>query len=153
MAKRKKSKKAPVRRRRRMSGIGSGLGHEAMEAVGLVAANIGGVIMQRQLTSVNPKIVSGAQIIVGYLIKKHAKSPLMSGVGWGMMSAGSVGLVHEVGIIHGVEDFVSGLYGGGSSYEVDMPMRGLTNSSVMSGLNNSSTVTHGANGDVVRGMM
>ena len=128
---------------RRISGISSSLGHEAMEVLGLVAGNVGATIMQRQATTLNPKIVSGGQIVVGYFVKKHAKAPFMSGVGYGLMSAGAIGLTHEIGIIHGVEDFVSGLYGGQTyvETETEMPMRGISNHDTMSGISNGSMMS------------
>ncbi len=155
MAKRKAKKKTTHHRRRRVSGMGSGFGHEAMEVVGLVVGNIGSVIMQKQMTSMNPKIVSGGQLVGGFLLKKHAKSPLMSGIAYGLMSAGAIGLTHEVGIIHGVEEFVSGMMGATYEEEIETSnMRGIRNSDTVSGVRNSDTVT-GMNTqyDYVSGMM
>lgn len=121
MAKRKKAHHKPTRRRsRRMSGLGSqGLSEGLMEAAGLVVGSIVATVMQRQLTAVNPKLVSGGQLVGAILMRQHAKTPLMQGVVYGIMSAGSIGLVHEVGIIHGIDNLVSGC-GNGGGYERDL---------------------------------
>lgn len=134
MAKRRKKHHAP-RRRRRMSGISAhGIQGDLMEAAGVVVGSVLGTVIQRQMTSMNPKIVSGIQLVGGIMIKRHAKSPLMSGAGWGLMGAGAIGLTHEVGLIHGVEDFVSGYL------ESAHDMRGLPNESYMGGLSNEAHV-------------
>jgi hypothetical protein len=113
MAKRRKKQHTSRRRsRRRMSGITAGFGSDVMEIIGLVAGSVAATVAQRQLTSVNAKLISAGEIVGGHMLKKHGKSPFMVGVGFGLMSAGAIGLTHELGVIHGVEDFVSGMYGG-----------------------------------------
>ncbi len=138
MAKRKKTTKHRPHRRRRMSGVGAGLGHDAMEAVGLVAGSVLATVAQRQLTTMSPKLVAGAEVIAGIMLKRHANSPFMSGVGWGVMGAGAIGIAHDFHVIAGVEDFVNGISGGGT-YETDM--RGLGNESYVAGLHNSAYVS------------
>lgn len=127
MAKRRKKSHRTTHRRRRMSGVGSGVGHELQELIGLVAGNIAATIVQRQATTINPKIVSILEMGGGYMLKKHAHTPLMTGFAYGLMSAGAIGLTHEVGLIHGVEDFVNGLGDGG--YIESEHMHGLGNES------------------------
>lgn len=163
MAKRKKAHHKPTRRRsRRMSGIGTGkLGEGLMEAVGLVAGSIVATVMQRQLTSINPKIVSGGQLLGAIMLRPHAKTPLMQGVAYGIMSAGAIGITHELGVIHGIDDLVSGCTGGGGSYELDPGdprdmrrrmhsghhhyghhhMNGFSNSDRISGFGNSERIS------------
>lgn len=144
MAKKKKTTKhRTTRRRRRVSGLGSGLDHDGMEVLGLIAGNVASVVAQRQMTSISPKIVSGAQLVGGFMLKKHAKSPFMSGVGYGLMSAGAIGLTHDFGILHGVEEFVNGIAGGGSTYLETTDMSGLNNNQTMTGLGNGQTMAGG----------
>lgn len=141
MAKRKKrTTTRSHRRRRRVGAAGGGLGNEVMEVVGLVVGNVGATIMQRQATTLNPKMISGAQIVGGFVLKKHATSPFMQGISYGLMSAGAIGLTHEVGLIHGVEEMVSGMYNGGYMVEAGDDMRGLRNDQYIGGLANESHV-------------
>lgn len=139
MAKRKKHHKVH-HRRRRVSGVHSGLGGDLMEVIGLVAGSVAATIAQRQLTSMNPKLVSAAELVGGHMLKKHAKSPLMTGIGFGLMSAGAIGLTHEFGVIHGVEDFVSGLYDGEMSGYLDTEMSGFRNDQFIGGLANEEHI-------------
>jgi hypothetical protein len=155
MAKRKKSHHhtRASKRRRRVSGITHGLGGDMMEVVGLVAGNIAGTVIQRQLTTISPKLISGGQLVGGYLIKKKMHGNFMQGVGLGLMSAGAIGLTHEFGVIRGVEDFVNGIDDGinGSYLDYDQ-MHGLSNENSMSGLNNSAMVAGGGGFDRVNEM-
>jgi hypothetical protein len=134
MAKRRKKHHAP-RWRRRMSGISAhGIQGDLMEAAGVVLGSVAGTVIQRQFTSMNPKVVSGVQLVAGIMLKRHAKSPIMSGAGWGLMGAGAIGLTHEVGLIHGVEDFVSGYL------QSEHEMQGISNESYMGGISNEDHV-------------
>ncbi len=141
----KKKKKHTTHRRsprRRMSGLGHGMGNDLMEVLGLVFGNVGATIVQRQATSINPKLVSGFELVGGYMLKKRSHSPFMQGISLGLMSAGAIGLTHQLGMIRGVEDFVNGLGDGDmSGYEAEM--RGLSNEhySVMNGLSNESSMS------------
>lgn len=143
MAKAKK-KAAPKKRgapRRRMGAVPGHIKDDAMEVAGLIAASVGGTILQRQLTGMNPKLVSGAQAAVGYMFHRNAH-PFMRGVGWGLLGTGAIGLTHEVGLIHGLEDLVSGLYSGS---EIMLPaggdgQGGFDNRAYVSGLDNRSYV-------------
>lgn len=139
MARRKKHHtKHRTHRRHRMGGVAShGFTADLMEIGGLVAGSVLATVAQRQLTSINPKVISAGEIAVGYYLKNHATSPLMRGVGWGMLSAGAIGLTHEVGLIHGLEDMVSGLYGG------ETYMDGISNSQHVNsfgGISNSQRI-------------
>lgn len=137
MARRKKHHKKHTTRRRRVSGFGSGLGHEAMEAVGLVAGGVASVVIQKQISSVNPKIAAGGTLVAGVLIKKHSKSPFMTGFGYGMMATGAVGLAHDFHLIAGVEEFVSGLTNSQFVSSEREGMRGIDNESHLTGFPNS----------------
>lgn len=152
MAKKRKTKKHTTHRRRRMSGVGSGLGHEAMEVLGLVGGGILTAVVQRQMVSVSPKITAAAGLAAGFLIKKHAKSPLMTGLGYGMMATSATHLAHEFHAINGIEDFVSGM-SLGDTYTEEREMRGISNNDMMSGLGNNNTVTGMESGNVMSGMM
>ena len=143
MAKAKKSKtKKTSHRGRRVSGVLGANKNDAMEAVGLVAGSMIAAVAQRQMTSINPKIVAGAQIIGGIMIKNHAKSPLMKGIGYGLLSTGSLAIVHEVGIIKGVEDFVSGMTDGDVGY-IDESQAGISNDyySTVNGISNEGSLS------------
>lgn len=139
MAKRRKKHVTHRRRHRRMSGIGHS--SDIMEVLGLVAGSVVATVAQRQFTSMNPKLISGGELVGGHLLKKHSHSPFMTGVGFGLMSAGAIGLTHEFGIIHGVEDFVSGLYDGQMIDGYEQDMQGLGNDNyVLNGLSNEAHV-------------
>jgi hypothetical protein len=144
MARRKKTHRK-THRRRRIGSAGGGIGNDAMQAVGLVAGSVAATVMQRTLSSMDSKIVSGGQIVAGFLLKKHGKSPFMEGMGWGVMGAGAIGLTHEVGLIHGINDMVSGLMNPGmDEYEynpyAEREMRGLGNGQRVAGMNNGARI-------------
>lgn len=78
------------------------------EAGGLVAGSVLAAAMQRMFATTNPKIVAGAQIAGGFFLKNN-DSPLLRGIGYGIMSAGSISMAHSLGAIKGIEDLVSGV--------------------------------------------
>lgn len=137
------AKKRTTHRRRRISGLGSGIGHDAMEAVGLVVGSIAATVIQRQATSLSPKIVGGIELVGGIMLKRHAKSPFMAGMGWGIMGAGAIHVAHDFGMISGVEDFVSGI-AGGMGYTEERYVNGLSNESHMSGYDAMGGLANGA---------
>jgi hypothetical protein len=137
MAKKRHHKKKTTHRRRR---IGAASSHSMMGMAeslgGLVVGSMVATVMQRQFTSINPKLISVGQMVAGvYLSKKP--SPLMAGIGWGMASAGAIGLTHEVGLIHGIEDTLSGLWADGAQNTIE----GMQNQTTLSGMQNGTTLT------------
>lgn len=136
MAKKKKSASKP--RRRRVGSVGSGIAGGAMEAGGLVLGSVLSAVAQRQLTSVNPRIVSVLQLAGGYFLKNAAKTPLMRGVGYGAMAAGAMSLTHSVGLISGIEEMVNGIANDG--YVAGGEEIYLNDGASAGGLNNSSYV-------------
>lgn len=142
MAKKKKhytTKRHAPRRRRVGAASHHGLMNDAMEVGGLVAGSLLATMVQRHATSMNPKLISAGEIAVGYYLKTHSTHPAMRGLGWGMLGAGAIGLTHEVGLIHGLDDMVSGLYSGGMTESINMPA-GLNNSSYVNGISNSNRI-------------
>lgn len=151
MAKKKKHHTTKRRSpRRRMGATHGAFGNDIMEVVGLVAASVGGTVIQRQMTSLNPKIVSAGEIAVGFYLKNHGTSPFMRGLGWGLLSTGSIGLTHEVGLIHGMEDLVSGMWNGGmiegTATEHELGQGGIRNNQYVSGIRNNQHI-----GDMAEG--
>lgn len=155
MAKKRKKSKTTYRRRSRVGAVSGKIGHEAMELAGLVAGNVAAVVIQKQAMSLNPKIVAGLQIVGGYMLKKHTSSPLMSGISYGLMSAGAIAFTHEIGLINGIEETVSGLYNGGVyTQELDTSeMQGISNGNTMSGMSNGTTMSGNGSADMIYGMM
>lgn len=149
MAKKKKKTTRRTHRRRRMGAVAShGLGADVMEVAGLVAGSVVGTIAQRQFASVNPKIISAGQLAVGFYLKNHSTHPFMRGVGWGTLGAGAIGLTHEFGVIHGLEDMVSDLWSGGEYYEqIPAGNGGFANSMHVAGFANSHRVAGDMNDD------
>lgn len=125
-----------------MGATHSNLSNDLMEVLGLVAASVGGTVIQRQLTSLNPKIISAGEIAVGFYLKNHGDSAFTRGLGWGLLSTGSIGLTHEVGLIHGMEDLVSGMFhgGGGGHYQELQDMSGIRNNQYVGGIRNDQYV-------------
>ena len=140
MAKRKKHHTTKRRSPRRRMGAGP-MGSDIMEVVGLIAASVGGTVLQRQLTTVSPKLVGAGEIAVGFYLKNHGNSPFMRGLGWGLLSTGSIGLTHDLGIIHGMEDLVSGIWNGGmSETEHELGQGGIRNNQHVGGMRNNQHV-------------
>jgi hypothetical protein len=138
MAKRKAKKAATKRQYRRVGAIKKPGLDDAMEAVGLVLSSIGGTIIQRQFTTINPKIVSVMQLAGGYFLKS-SNQPLIRGMGWGLVGTGAIGLTHQLGVINGIEDMVSGMYQDGYMMDTN-EMQGIQNESFVAGIANESRI-------------
>lgn len=134
MAKRKKGTKHHTGRRR-MGAVPGRFQNTLMEVAGLIAASVGGTVMQRQLTAVNPKVVSAGQLVAGYMIHDN-KHPFLRGAGYGLLGTGAIGLTHELGMIHGLEDLVSGLYGGEDYISLPAGQSGIANQQYVAGIDN-----------------
>lgn len=152
MAKRKAKKTATTKRQyRRVGAIKKPGLDDAMEAVGLVLSSIGGTIIQRQFTSINPKIVSVMQLAGGYFLKS-SNQPLIRGMGWGLVGTGAIGLTHQLGVINGIEDMVSGMYQDGYQLEAG-DMQGIRNESYVAGIANESRIAGHGNNNMSMPMM
>lgn len=153
MAKRKKSHhKTPARRstRRRMGAVHSGgIMGDLQELAGVVIGSLGATMVQRQ-SFASPKIIAGLETLGGIYLKNHATNQFMKGLGYGALAVGSVSLLHDVGVIRGVEEFVSGLGIGMSefgesqgeiSYSTEPNISGIANETVLSGIGNDVRVS------------
>jgi len=142
MAKRKKhhttKRRAPRRRIGAMSGSAK---NDLEEVLGLILASVGGTVIQRMVpATVSPKIVAAGQLAAGYYFHK-SPHPVMRGVGWGLLGTGAISLTHDLGIIHGLDDLVSGIMGGGEYMEMPQRVKGFSNDSYMSGaISNSGRI-------------
>ena len=103
MAKRRKTKRTKmsgVRRRSKVSGIG------AIDFMNIIAVAGGavaaGFVNKVVPSTINTKLVSGGKIALGIALPMLIKSPLMSGVGAGMIAIGSYELVKSTGVISGL---------------------------------------------------
>ena len=119
--------------RRHKMGAAGDFTTDAMQVGGILVAAIGGTMIARSFAAVNPKIVSAAEMIGGFMIKRSAVSPFMEGLGWGLIGAGAVSLSHEFGIISGLDDLVSGMGGN------DM-IEGIRNDQFISGVRNDAYI-------------
>lgn len=133
MAKKKAKRHTPKRRTgvRRMGAVHSDHG-TVMELVGLVVASVAGTVAQKQLSSMNPKIVSGIELAGGVYLKRHGNSPFMQGLAYGLMGTGIIGLTHEFGLIRGLDDLVSGINDDG--------MNGFENQRYVAGIRNDQHI-------------
>ena len=151
MASRKRKHKHQRRSHRggRIGAVGSrDLEGKVVALAGVVIGSSVAAVMQRNLTSVNPKLLAVGQMIGGMWATGKV-SPLIQGIGWGVAGAGALNLTHEVGLIHGLDDLVSGTYQAlpaGGGYMI-APMSGISNDSRMSGIDNFATMSGKGNND------
>lgn len=108
MAKKRKHTTKRRTSRRRMGATKGGLVGTLEKLGGLVLGAVAGTVIQRQLTSVNAKLISLGEMALGAYGMNHSNS-IIQGAGWGLAGAGATGFVHEIGIIHGVEDMMNGV--------------------------------------------
>lgn len=151
MAKKRKKASAP-RRRRRMSGISSGsVMNSVQTAAGLVLGSVTSTVLQRMAGGkLSPKLMAAGQMVAGFWLDGHAKSPLIKGVAMGVISAGAISFTHDIGLINGIEDLVSGYddEDGQGYIGQEYEMNGMDNRRYIAGLSNLDTV-----GDVGVGRM
>jgi len=147
MAKRKKHpvKRRSTTRRRKMSGLPGGMMGTMEDVLGMAAGAVLATAVQRQATQFNPKIVALLGIGAGVFGKHHFKGPFMQGAANGVITVSAVHLVHDVGIIHGVENMMAGLFDGvagpGDTREtIEFPVNGFNNMQMVAGLDNMNTV-------------
>lgn len=154
MAKRRKTKRSKMsgvrRKRSRVSGLG------AIDFMNIIAVAGGavaaGLVNKVVPATINPNLVSGGKIALGIALPMFVKSPLMSGIGAGMIAVGSYELVKSTGIVSGFgaandmvtvslegvdvlsgNDFSNGVLAGNDDISV---VNGLDDISVVNGYDN-----------------
>ena len=100
MAKRKKSGRR-VTRRRRVGGVG---GVNTERLLGLVGGAVAAGFANNLLASkIDGKLAAAGTVAVGLFLPKFlGKSQLLAGVGDGMIAAGGLSLMRELGVIQGM---------------------------------------------------
>lgn len=101
--KKRKTTKNRSTRRRRVSGVGR-YSDEVMIALGAIA---GGVAAQMVGTSFlqgrDPRLVNGLNVVAGgFIANKFDRSPLIKGVGLGMMVNGGTAFLRSTGVLRGL---------------------------------------------------
>jgi hypothetical protein len=130
MARKKTKKPSPKRRRRSLSGVGSG--PTTMQVLSVVGGALAGRIAVNVLSAkMNPKIVGGGLLAVGWGLPKFVKGPISTGFGLGIAASGGVTLLLSMGVIKGIEDEMSGM----GDYE--MQISGQDTIPVLNGPNGS----------------
>lgn len=145
MARRKKHHAPKRRRHRRMGSVSTGFMSDIEEAGGIVFGSVLAASLQRHVHAVPQKIMSAGQVLGGFMLRKKATGPIMRGISYGFIATGSMGLVHEFGVIHGIDDLVAGMYDGDMGLMEDTEMRGIDNRDFVAGIDNRSYVA-GADG-------
>ena len=153
------AKRATPRKRthhagRRMGAVHAGsITEDLEEAAGIVIGSMLATAAQRNITAIGPKPMALAQIVGGFMLKRNmSDKAIPKGIGYGLIAAGSVHLAHDLGVIHGLDDLVSGMtfdYGGGPMVSnapeyVQLPpqrLNGITNRAFVSGLDNQDIVS------------
>ena len=108
MAKRRRSFKKRSTRRRRSSM--SGTGGTVTNALAMVTGAVIGRVLSTKLSSkVNPKILAGGQIAVGYFLPKFVKNKFVAGIGTGMIVNGGVQALSSFGVISAISGFTDGV--------------------------------------------
>ncbi len=143
MAKKKKTHKRTHHRRRGMGAIHTGnLMHTLTEFAG---AGVGGLLataIQRRATTLNPKLLNAGQIVAGVMFRNN-KHTFVRGAALGLGTAGMIGFAHDVGLIHGIDEIVAGVFpDGGGDFEMQT-QHGIPNGSYVNGLQNGSFVAGG----------
>jgi len=93
--------------RRHRKSMGAVAGNMVMEIAGVTAGALVGKNISKVLPNLDPKIQAIAKIALGVALPKFMKSPLMSGVGAGMIAIGGSELVGSfVPALAGTDDVV-----------------------------------------------
>jgi hypothetical protein len=94
-----------------MSGVG---GSKMGEVLAMIAGAVAAKVVSNKLADkVNPKILAGGEIVLGYFMPKLIKNKIAASVGAGMAVGGGVNLLSSFGVI-------SGISGIGESMDVEM---------------------------------
>jgi hypothetical protein len=73
-----------------------------MKAGGLAAGVFVAGMVQKSLTTLDPKLTGGGLLAGGLLLSAKAKSPLMAGLGMGIAAKGANSLLTGFGLINGI---------------------------------------------------
>ena len=140
MAKKKNKKAHHTPRRRRMGAAGhhTDILNDAYQVGGVIVAAIAGTMIEGKTESINPKILSGVELVGGFMLKNHAKHPFMTGLGWGFIGMGAVHGAKEFGIIRGLDDLVSGV---GDTHFIEEGQYGIRNNQHIAGIRNDQHVS------------
>lgn len=131
---------------------------DIMESIGNVAGQLAATAVQRMGHNLDPKIVSGVELVGGVMIKRHFDHPFMKGVGWGINGAGGMGLASEFGVIKGIDEVVQKMFDKTPEMqETEIPNKqmkmpgmqgrlpdaagGISNFDTLSGMNNFTTMS------------
>lgn len=113
MAKGKKSKATPRRRRRSISGMGGGNITTLLSMVG--GAVIGRIAAKKLEGKIDGKILNAGMAVAGYFGGNMVRNPILKGMATGVAITGTVGVLSSMGVISaisGTEDiqleYVSG---------------------------------------------
>lgn len=109
-----KRKKTTSRRRRRSIGAAGGDAGQLLQM--LAGAVLGRVVQNKLGANMNPKILAGGQIVLGFVLPKMIKSPAVKSIGAGMVINGGLSLMQNMGVISAISgtnddvqlDFVAG---------------------------------------------
>jgi hypothetical protein len=81
----------------------SGVTSTASSALAMVAGAVIGRVLQTKFSDkVNPKILAGGQIAVGYFLPKFVKNKFVQGIGTGMIVNGGVSALQSFGVISAI---------------------------------------------------
>lgn len=111
-----KSKTAPRRKKRRVSGAGDLMGM-VMKAGGLILGAVGArqlnAIAVKFFPSLDAKLSGAIQILAGYMLPKYVKGPFFANFGDGMIAnGGMVLIVNVIPALAGVMNGTLGAVGG-----------------------------------------
>jgi len=102
MPRRKKAKKSPIRRRRKMSGIGN-IASTATSALYVIAgAAAAGYVTKMLPSTLNDKVKAAVPVAVGLILPRFVKSSIGQGLGAGMVAVGGLKLVQSFGVLNGI---------------------------------------------------
>lgn len=136
MAKKRKSTKTKPKSRKRVSGMNLGkfsIGETLQKGGGLVLGIVGGMAMQRHMTFIPQKAMGLLQLGAGIMVT-HMKNPIISAAGWGLAGAGAGGLATQTGLIHGIDEMVSGVFGEDEMSGYEGYIEGMGNGTTLSGM-------------------
>jgi hypothetical protein len=157
MTKSRKSVKRKTTHHKRHGRIGAvkenGIMDMGMKLAGVVVGSAGFTAIQHNLTTVNNKVVGLIGAIGGMMLVDHAQRSghgLVEGIGWGISGGGAISFSHDIGLIHGIDDALSGL-SRNHDIENGYEMKGLYDGNMVTGISNGSHVGGISNGSHVGG--
>lgn len=93
--------------RRRVGGIRRKIKRDSMPRLagliaGAVATGLINKLVSKMAKPLDPKIVAGGEVLIGYFLPNFIKGEIIAGVGDGMIAAGGLSLLHELNVINGI---------------------------------------------------